>query len=66
METGRDILFFWVARMVMLGLELTDRLPFSDVLLHGIVRDAHGRKMSKSLGNVVVGCYTCTSGLNQH
>ena len=40
--------------MVMLGLELTDRLPFSDVLLHGIVRDAHGRKMSKSLGNVVV------------
>ena len=59
METGRDILFFWVARMVMLGLELTDRLPFSDVLLHGIVRDAHGRKMSKSLGNVVV-------GLNQH
>ena len=55
METGRDILFFWVARMVMLGLELTDRLPFTDVLLHGIVRDAHGRKMSKSLGNVVVG-----------
>ena len=54
METGHDILFFWVARMVMLGLELTDRLPFSDVLLHGIVRDAHGRKMSKSLGNVVV------------
>ena len=54
METGRDILFFWVARMVMLGLELTDRLPFTDVLLHGIVRDAHGRKMSKSLGNVVV------------
>ena len=56
METGHDILFFWVARMVMLGLELTDRLPFSDVLLHGIVRDAHGRKMSKSLGNVVVCC----------
>ena len=54
METGHDILFFWVARMVMLGLELTDRLPFPDVLLHGIVRDAHGRKMSKSLGNVVV------------
>ena len=54
METGHDILFFWVARMVMLGLELTDRLPFSDVFLHGIVCDAHGRKMSKSLGNVVV------------
>ena len=54
METGHDILFFWVARMAMLGLELTDRLPFTDVLLHGIVRDAHGRKMSKSLGNVVV------------
>ncbi|XP_076469865.1 valine--tRNA ligase-like [Babylonia areolata] len=53
METGHDILFFWVARMVMLGLEMTDTLPFKHVLLHGIVRDAHGRKMSKSLGNVI-------------
>lgn len=51
--TGHDILFFWVARMVMLGQQLTGRLPFDTVLLHGIVCDAHGRKMSKSLGNVV-------------
>ncbi|AFN82879.1 valyl-tRNA synthetase [Encephalitozoon romaleae SJ-2008] len=53
LETGSDILFFWVARMVMLGLELTVKAPFSQVFLHGIVRDAHGRKMSKSLGNVI-------------
>ncbi|KAK6979764.1 valine--tRNA ligase-like isoform X1 [Biomphalaria glabrata] len=53
METGQDILFFWVSRMVMLSLELTGRLPFHKVLLHGMVRDAHGRKMSKSLGNVI-------------
>lgn len=53
METGQDILFFWVARMVMLGKQLTGQLPFPEILLHGIVCDAHGRKMSKSLGNVV-------------
>ncbi|KAJ8954030.1 hypothetical protein NQ318_004323 [Aromia moschata] len=53
METGHDILFFWVARMVMLGTELTGRLPFDKILLHGIVCDAQGRKMSKSLGNVI-------------
>lgn len=53
METGHDILLFWVARMVMLGQELTGKLPFKEVLLHGIICDAHGRKMSKSLGNAI-------------
>eukprot|EP01102_Stenamoeba_stenopodia_P012148 TRINITY_DN379_c0_g1_i2.p1 TRINITY_DN379_c0_g1~~TRINITY_DN379_c0_g1_i2.p1 ORF type:complete len:1044 (-),score=309.33 TRINITY_DN379_c0_g1_i2:162-3293(-) len=53
LETGHDILFFWVARMVMMGLSLTDKLPFTRVLLHAMVRDAHGRKMSKTLGNVI-------------
>ncbi|KAM7357952.1 valyl-tRNA synthetase, mitochondrial isoform 2-T2 [Cochliomyia hominivorax] len=53
METGHDILFFWVARMVMLGLKLTGMAPFKKILLNGLVCDVHGRKMSKSLGNVV-------------
>jgi len=53
LETGLDILFFWVARMVMMGLELTDHLPFHTVYLHAMVRDKDGRKMSKSLGNVI-------------
>mmetsp|Transcript_27716 Transcript_27716/g.42415 ORF Transcript_27716/g.42415 Transcript_27716/m.42415 type:complete len:947 (+) Transcript_27716:1-2841(+) len=53
LETGLDILFFWVARMVMMGLELTDKLPFHTVFLHAMVRDKDGRKMSKSLGNVI-------------
>jgi valyl-tRNA synthetase len=53
LETGCDILFFWVARMVMMGLELTDTLPFHTVFLHAMVRDKEGRKMSKSLGNVI-------------
>jgi len=51
METGYDILFFWVARMIMMGLELTDKAPFKTVYLHGLVRDEKNRKMSKSLGN---------------
>lgn len=53
LETGHDILFFWVARMVMMGITLTGQLPFKKVYLHAMVRDAHGRKMSKSLGNVI-------------
>jgi len=53
LETGNDILFFWVARMVMMSQTLTGKLPFEKVYLHALVRDAHGRKMSKSLGNVI-------------
>lgn len=53
LETGWDILFFWVARMVMLGIHLTGKVPFKEVFCHAMVRDAHGRKMSKSLGNVI-------------
>jgi len=49
--TGPDIIFFWVARMIMAGLEFVDEVPFKDVLLNGIVRDESGKKMSKSLGN---------------
>ncbi len=49
--TGADILFFWVARMMMAGFEFMGQAPFKNIILHGIVRDAQGRKMSKSLGN---------------
>jgi valyl-tRNA synthetase len=51
METGYDILFFWVARMIMMGLEFTGRIPFSTVYLHGTIRDEFGRRMSKTFGN---------------
>ncbi len=53
METGYDILFFWVARMIMMGCWFTDQAPFHTVYLHGLVRDKMGRKISKTLGNVI-------------
>jgi valyl-tRNA synthetase len=53
LETGYDILFFWVARMIMMGLWFTEQPPFHTVYLHGLVRDAQGRKISKTLGNTI-------------
>lgn len=53
MQTGYDILFFWVARMIMMGIEDTGKIPFHTVFLNGLVRDEHGQKMSKMRGNVV-------------
>jgi valyl-tRNA synthetase len=53
METAYDILFFWVARMIMMGLEYTGNIPFNTVYLSGLIRDEHGQKMSKTKGNVI-------------
>ncbi len=53
LETGYDIIFFWVARMILMTTYLTDETPFKTVYLHGLVRDKQGRKMSKSLGNII-------------
>ncbi len=53
METGFDIIFFWVARMIMMGIHFMGKVPFDTVYLHAMVRDHEGRKMSKSLGNII-------------
>lgn len=53
LESGWDILFFWIARMIMMSLKLTGKVPFTEVYCHSLIRDSDGRKMSKSLGNVI-------------
>ncbi len=59
METGFDIIFFWVARMIMMGMRLAGDIPFSEIYLHAMVRDEHGQKMSKTKGNVVDPLIVC-------
>lgn len=59
LETGYDILFFWVARMILMSTYLTGNIPFETVYLHGLVRDEKGRKMSKSLGNIIDPLVVC-------
>ena len=53
LETGWDIFFFWVSRMIILGIKLTGKFPFKEVFCHSLVRDAQGSNMSKSLGDVI-------------
>jgi valyl-tRNA synthetase len=53
MITGKDILFFWVAKMVISSVKLLDQIPFKDIILHGVIRSANGEKMSKSKGNII-------------
>lgn len=73
-ETADDILFFWCARMMMMGITLTGMLPFDTIYLHGIIRDKHGRKMCKSLGNGIdplemidqYGCDALRLALSEH